>query len=551
MAPQKPIQRTSEEQRGHVMTHLAVEDDRIHLDATRFSKWRILIRTIAIILRFVTNCKRKVKGLHLLTLKATKLQQDCIKKNVPAEHTPLSSEEYEQAENVVWRYTQEEIYPTEVRKLRDDRRRGKPDDPVELEKNSPLYTLAPFADERGVLRMNSRICRATQIEYSARYPILLPKTHPITKLLIKDYHHRFGHANRETVVNEIRQRFYIKHLRAYVSSVMKECQHCKIRKCQPDSPRMAPLPEARLTPHIRPFSTVGIDYLGPLEVVNARRKEKRYVAVFTCLVTRALHLEVTHGLSTEACIMAIRRFVSRRGPPKEIYSDNGTNFIGANNELQKQIATNHYSSADTFTDAHTTWRFNPPSAPHMGGVWERMVRSVKEAMNVLNDGGRLNDEILLTVLADSESLINSRPLTYMPQTPSDSEALTPNHFILGSSTGKKEQVRVLPHSAEALRSSYKRAIELTDHFWDRWLKEYVPTLHRRSKWIDEGQQLEIGSLVFITEGARKEWLRAKVEEIFPGSDGRVRQAIVRTANGKRLKRPAVKLAKIEVEIDRE
>uniref|UniRef100_A0A182NQB9 Integrase zinc-binding domain-containing protein n=1 Tax=Anopheles dirus TaxID=7168 RepID=A0A182NQB9_9DIPT len=355
-----------------------------------------------------------------------------------------------------------------------------------------------------------------------------------------DYHHRFGHANRETVVNELRQRFFIKHLRAYVFSVMKDCQTCKIRKCQPVSPRMAPLPEARLTPHIRPFSTVGIDYLGPLEVVNARRKEKRYVAVFTCLVTRALHLEVAHGLSTEACIMAIRRFRYTRT----------TNFIGANNELRKQIAANHYSSADSFTDTHTTWRFNPPSAPHMGGVWERMVRSVKEAMNAFNDGGRLNDEILLTALADSESLINSRPLTYMPHASSDSEALTPNHFILGSSTEKKEQVRVLPHPAEALRNSYKRATELTDHFWDRLLKEYVPTLHRRSKWVDEGQQLEIRSLVFITEGAREEWLRAKVEEIFPGSDGRIRQAIVRTAHGKRLKRPVVKLAKIEAEIDK-
>uniref|UniRef100_A0A182WHM1 DUF5641 domain-containing protein n=1 Tax=Anopheles minimus TaxID=112268 RepID=A0A182WHM1_9DIPT len=112
----------------------------------------------------------------------------------------------------------------------------------------------------------------------------------------------------------------------------------------------------------------------------------------------------------------------------------------------------------------------------------------------------------------------------MPQESSNSEALTPNHFILGSSIGRKEQVRVLPHPAEALRSSYQRAAALTHHFWDRWLKEYVPTLHRR---------------------------RAKVEEVFPGRDGRVRQAVVRTANGKILKRPVVKLARVDAEMDRE
>uniref|UniRef100_A0A182XPY2 Integrase catalytic domain-containing protein n=1 Tax=Anopheles quadriannulatus TaxID=34691 RepID=A0A182XPY2_ANOQN len=318
----------------------------------------------------------------------------------------------------------------------------------------------------GVLRVNSRICKAKQIDLNARYPIILPKSHAVTELIINDYHRRFGHANSETVVNEIRQRYYIQHLRSCVSRTMKNCQRCKIRKCQPSIPRMAPLPEARLTAHIRPFSAVGIDYLGPIEVVNARRREKRYVAVFTCLVTRALHLEVAHSLSTVACIMAIRRFVSRRGPPTEIFSDNGTNFVGAN--------------------AHTTWRFNPPSAPHMGGVWERM-----------------------------------------------------------------EMVTIAPHPAEALRSSYRRATELTSHFWDSWLKEYVPTLHGRAKWQKEGEQLKVGALVFVTEGARKEWPRAVVEKVFPGCDGRVRQAMVRTAHGKMLKRPVVKLARIDAEIDRE
>ncbi|XP_041766448.1 uncharacterized protein LOC121590657 [Anopheles merus] len=150
-----------------------------------------------------------------------------------------------------------------------------------------------------------------------------------------------------------------------------------------------------------------------------------------CLTKRCRDTTIetqAHSLSTTACIMAIRRFIGRRGPPAEIWSDNGTNFIGASNELKRQLANTHHSCADTFTNANTRWNFNPPSAPHMGGVWERIVRSVKEGMSALDDGRTINDETLLTTLAEVEFLINTRPLVYQPQV-SDSEALTPTTFF--------------------------------------------------------------------------------------------------------------------------
>ena len=147
--------------------------------------------------------------------------------------------------------------------------------------------------------------------------------------------------------------------------------------------------------------------------------------------------------------MAIRRFICRRGPPTEIFSDNGTNFQGASNEQKRQLKEVNLTCAATLTDTHTKWSFNPPSAPHVGGVWERIVRSVKEGLNASDDRRRLNDEILITALKDAENWINSRPLTYMPQTSADNEALTPNHFILGSSTGRKEKLRVMPDLAKA------------------------------------------------------------------------------------------------------
>ncbi|XP_062534843.1 uncharacterized protein LOC134204024 [Armigeres subalbatus] len=542
---QKQIAETSEELRAHILLHhISVPEGLV--DIARFSKWRVLLRAVALALRFISNCRRKSNKLPIEVVKATENQRRCLLRSIPAEVVPLRQNEYLLAEHILWRLAQTDCYPDEIRTLLNNRDESDPIKLSSIEKSSPLYKLSPFADEFGVIRVEGRTANASYATFDARFPVILPNNHSITKLLVDDYHRRYGHANRETVVNEVRQRFHIFNLRSTIDKAMKSCQRCKIAKCQPRNPRMAPLPLERLTPHVRPFSYVGVDYLGPLEISVGRRKEKRYVAVFTCLVTRAVHLEVAHNLSTDSCIMAIRRFVRKRGPPVEICSDNGTNFVGASNELAEQIRNINGECADTFTDARTKWTFNPPSAPHMGGVWERMVRSVKEAMRALDDGRRLNDEILLTVLAEAESFINSRPLTYMPQVSTDTEAITPNHFILGSSSGAQDPLGTPTNWASALRSSYQRSQFLSDAVWNRWLKEYFPTLNKRSKWFAESKPVKVGDLVYVADGHRRAWIRGKVQQVIFGSDGRIRQAIVRTASGRELKRPVVKLAIMEV-----
>ncbi|XP_055522962.1 uncharacterized protein LOC129717142 [Wyeomyia smithii] len=316
-------------------------------------------------------------GPPIETIKATKAQRKLILRSLPARTVPLRQQEYQQAERYLFRVAQTESYPDETKTLLSNQNVSQSNKWISIEKSSPLYRMSPFADEFGVIRVEGRTANASFATFDARFPIILPKDHLITKLLLNAYHCRYGHANRETVVNEVRQRFHIFNLRLSIDKVMRNCQRCKVTKCQPVNPRIGPLPEVRLMPFVKPFSYVGIDYLGPVEVTVGRRKEKRYVAVFTCLVVRAVHLEVTHNLSSDSCIMAISRFVRRRGSPVEIFSDNGTNFVGASNELAEQILNIHNDCAETFTDARTKWSFNPPSAPHMGGIWERMVRSVK------------------------------------------------------------------------------------------------------------------------------------------------------------------------------
>ncbi|XP_058822939.1 uncharacterized protein LOC131684259 [Topomyia yanbarensis] len=244
--------------------------------------------------------------------------------------------------------------------------------------------------------------------------------------------------------------------------------------------------------------------------------------------------------------MALSRFASRYGKPEEIFSDNATCFRGAWNEMVKAKLQINRKCAEEFISSTTAWYFNPPGTPHMGGVWERMVRSVKESMKALDDGRKLTDEILKTTVAEAADMINTRPLTYKPQEPAGEEALTPNHFLRGAVTSADLQVEPVS-AAEALRNVYKRAQYLSDRMWERWITEYLPTINKRSKWFDDKRQLSVGDLVFLVDGKiRKNWRRGKIVEVFPGTDGTIRQVSVRTADEKLHRRGAVNIAVMEI-----
>ncbi|XP_053686196.1 uncharacterized protein LOC128735732 [Sabethes cyaneus] len=500
------------------------------IDATRFSRWEKLERTVALVHRFIDNIRRKRQSGQL-------------------ELGILNQEELAKAEITLWKLAQQEWYPEEVEQLSGIEGTSQLQRSA-VSKASHIYKLWPFLDQCGVMRMRGRIDVATCVAYAARHPTILPQQSWITFLLADKFHRRFRHAKKETIINEMRQEFHIPRLRTLITRVAKECAHCRVRNVMARPPPMAPLPKVRVTPFVRPFTFVGLDYFGPVLVKMGRSNVKRWIALFTCLSIRAVHLEVVHSMSTQSCVLAVRRFVSRRGSPAEFFSDNGTNFHGANNLLEKQIMDRNKTLASVFTNTKTRWSFNPPGAPHMGGVWERMVRSVKAAIGAIGDTPRKpDDETLETVIIEAEAMINTRPLTYIPLESADQEALTPNHFLLGSSSGVK-QLPVFPTDYRTtLRSSWNLAQHLVDGFWNRWLKEYLPVISRRSKWFENVKDINEGDLVFVVDGTiRNQWIRGRVEKVAVGRDGRVRQAWVRTKGGV-LRRPVVKLALLDVRMD--
>ncbi|XP_062557369.1 uncharacterized protein LOC134222243 [Armigeres subalbatus] len=531
----------AEELRASVLLHHILLPDSLIERMCHISRWPVMVRTVATVFRFISNCRRRVQKKPIEALWGSSKRSGV--RGFPSVEVPLQQKEYLAAENLLWKAVQADQFADEVKTLWRNKELPS-SQAIPLERSSALYRLAPFLDEDGVIRMEGRTEAAEYAPFDVRFPIVLPRDHAVTTRLLEHYHREHGHSSRESVVNEVRQRFYIPRLRVQIDKVMRACTWCSIRKAKPSVPRMAPLPRQRLAARVDPFAYVGIDYFGPLEVSIGRRMEKRWVALFTCMTTRAVHLEVAYSLTTESCKMAIRRFVKRRGSPSEIFSDNVTNFVGANRDLMKEL---NAGCGDTFTSAKTRWTFNPSSAPHMGGAWERMVRSVKEAKKAFIDGRKLTDEILHTVLIEAENLVNSRPLTYVStNVKEDQEALTPNHFLRGRPIAECLPPRNSVELADTLRSSYNRAQFLAHKFWDRWQKEYLPTLNSRSKWMVDQRPVAVGDLVFVADGEKRNvWERGMVKEVFTGSDGRIRSASVQTSKGEKV-RPVAKLAILEL-----
>lgn len=519
-----PKEATQTEQLAGLLVHHTPPDPVI--DALKFSSWKRLQHVMALLQRFITNCRLKSK-------------------HKSSNHGPFSSLELHTAEARLIHIAQQEGYPEELHILQYALKQPAESTKL-LPKSSPLYKLSPWIDASGVMRMRTRIAACQFATEDAKNPIILPRKHHITTLIIHHYHNRYHHQNHETVINELRQKYQISRLRTSYYQVCRNCQRCKNASVAPTIPLMADLPPGRLEAFSRPFTHVGIDYFGPIEVAVGRRHEKRWGMLATCLTIRAVHIEVVHSLSTDS-IMAIRNFIARRGQPRKFYSDRGTNFVGANRELQNlQETVNHDEMMREFTTADTEWIFNPPLAPHMGGSWERLIRTVKKNLSAVCSSKVLSDEVLKNLLIEIENVVNSRPLTHVPVDDDSGPALTPNHFLVGSSNGAKPLVNI-DDSRYALRQNMCTSQILANTYWKRWLTDYLPEITRRSKWFQSTKPIMIGDIVVIVDPKlpRNCWPKGRIISTKSGRDSQVRSATVQTTSGI-YERPVAKLAVLDV-----
>ena len=413
-----------------------------------------------------------------------------------------------------------------------------------------LRELAPFVDEYGLLRVGGRLQRAG-FAYEKTHPLILPRRHELTGLLVRHYHEKSFHRGYNYIMAQLRERYWVIGGTATTRHYLTTCIRCRHNRAKAGGQQMAPLPASRFAVGHPPFTYTAVDYFGPLSVKVTRRvTAKRWGCLMTCLTTRAVHLEVAHHLNTDSFLLAFRRFISRFHGVKEMLSDNGGNFVAADKELKTEFAQN-ISLEDLARglrkddSVEFRWKFNPPAASHQGGVFERMIGLVRSCLRrTMEDVSYRtpDDEGLLTMIKEIEGILNSRPLLPAGLDPGSYDVLTPAQILHPGTPAVPQALREYTTS-DALRRGYKATQWHVDQFWRRFSTEYIPLLQKRAKWLQPHRNFRVGDIVLIQDkdAPRYQWRKAWVSEVHPNKlDGLVRRVTLQPVKKEATLKPAKK-----------
>lgn len=355
--------------------------------------------------------------------------------------------------------------------------------------------------------------------------VLLPSSHPLTRLLMKEAHHSGGHRGRDATVARFRTKFWTSRASKLSDAICKACQMCRLVRKKHIDQVMGPMPPDRLVP-APPFSSVALDLFGPYAVrgeVQKRTTGKAWGVIFTDLCCRALHIEVAFGYDTESFLLAFSRFTAIRGWPSTVYSDPGSQLVGANEELKRAWKSMDQDKITQVSAASATeWKFSPADSPWYQGAVESLIKSVKRAIDLSVRGHRMTVSEILTVFTQAANLVNERPLGCMPAADSDISILTPNSLLLGRSSAKNPGMYT---STPSLRTRVSLIEKVTSQFWRHWTSLYAPALVGQSKWLKEGRDLKVNDVVLVADlnVLKGEYRLARVSKVLPSADGRVRR----------------------------
>lgn len=405
--------------------------------------------------------------------------------------------------------------------------------------NSSLKSLNPFLDKDGVVRVGGRLEHSSQ-HFDMKHQILLPAKHHLTELILRCLHVEHLHIGQSGLLAIVRQQFWPVSARNIIRRITTSCVRCF--KVAPVSIEqlMGQLPSQRLTEAF-PFQRSGVDYGGPFFIKQGGPRSikmvKVWLALFVCEATKAIHLELVSELSSQCFIAALQRFISRRGICSDLYSDNGTCFVGANRELKElyqlfNSEEHNEKITSVCAEKGILWHFNPAGSPHFGGLFEAGIKQAKVHLKRIVGLANLTYEELNTVFVQIEAILNSRPLTAMSQDPNDLSVLTPGHFLVGREiTGISEPN--LTHLKLSHLSRWQMLQQLKQHFWKRWYMEYISQLQQRKKWQKGATAVSIGQLALIKDENQPplKWRLGRITAVHPGAEGIVRAVTLRTNSG--------------------
>ena len=417
-------------------------------------------------------------------------------------------------------------------------------------------------DDKGVLRCKGRLNNAG-LPTTSKNPILLPSKNDFVRLLIKDVHAKVKHNGVRDTLTTLRENYWVLRGREAAKRIVKECVICRKFEGVPFKPQCIPdLPGMRVS-DASPFTFTGVDFAGPLYIITPKDQqptekisEKVYICLFTCVSTRAIHLELTRDLGVNSFLEAFRRFSSRRGLPSTLISDNAKTFKASSKEVVKIVGSQEVQRY--LTNKRVIWKFIVEKAPWWGGFWERLIQSVKRSIKKTVGRSSLNYDELNTLVVEVESLINSRPLTYIyDDEESISHPLTPSHLISGHkiSTMPNDEHFEIMSTHNALTRRQRHHKHLLQQFSRQWKREYLISLRENSttRSVNGNRSpITVGDIVILKNDStsRAFWKLGKVEQLIPGRDGKVRSAIIKVSsnNGKTqlLKRVIQHLVPIEV-----
>ncbi|XP_023805606.1 uncharacterized protein LOC111946470 [Oryzias latipes] len=486
--------------------------DRIH----KFSDWSRMIKAIARLKRLAKEVKERKR-------------RSCEVSNV---------EERREAELTVIKMVQGAAFSHEIKSLQN---------PTSIQTKDivkKLHKLSAFLDDQGSLRVGGRLKHAA-LHSNIKHPVILPRDSHVSMLLIKHYHEKTHHQGRGITMNELRASgYWILGCSKVVSSYIHRCVKCrKFRRCT-EQQKMADLPKDRMetTP---PFTYCGMDCFGPFYVKEGRKELKRYGLLITCMCSRAVHIEMLDDLTTDAFINALRAFIAIRGSVRQIRCDQGTNFVGARNEFAEAFKEMDQIKLENL---ECEFLMNTPASSHMGGVWERQIRTIRSVLSSIleQSAKQLDSSSLRTFLYEVMAVINSRPLTTDQLCdPSSPEPLTPNHILTMKSTIISPPPGKFVKEDLYLQKRWRRVQLLANTFWTRWKKEYLLNLQSRQKWTKQYRNAQINDIVLLKDEItpRNQWKLAKIVDVYPSKDQRVRKVKLlmsdRTLDekGKRISKP--------------
>ena len=441
---------------------------------------------------------------------------------------PFSSQELQRSSNFIIRKTQALEFGNEVQALSNNKL---------IDRKSKILKFNPYLDANKILRIGGRL-QNSMLSEQRKHPIILPKG-KLSELLIDYTHITNYHGSRKLIINLIRTQYWILGLQASVKRYIKNCKTCVRYNAKTYQPSLGPLPKFRVEPS-KPFETTGLDFAGPVTLRAYRGRGnlnvKGYIAVFICLATKAMHLELVMSLSTESLLMSLKRFLARRGRCSEIWSDNGRNFAGCNQQLiktYKEIAGSVESDEIKafVADNMIAWRFIPPYSPNFGGIWESGVKSVKSHLRKTFSDTVLSIEEYSTALCQIEALLNSRPLLPITDDP-EAGILTPGHFLIN---GPLVDIPLINQSQGKvdLNQRYQFVQTLVNGFWKKWKSEYLCLLNVKNKWYKNGITPSVDDIVLVKRASDRPalWPKGRIIRLYPGSDNVTRVVDVQTTTG--------------------